>query len=225
MYRMLEFREEERLPSACEFSGGIALGGLSKSWGCPGLRVGWLASQNDRFLAECAAYRDYVTICSSAPAEILGIVALRQTESLTHQHRERVLKNIRTAETLIASSMPFIEWRAPRAGPIAFPKLVEGGARRYAERWVEEKGLLLLPSDLYGTSCVCVCVHVCSVLFFLTFGPSWKQRTQHCGISRRHLSLRARARSDYGDHHFRMGFGRDSFAEALGLWATGLEAK
>eukprot|EP00939_MAST-03C_sp_MAST-3C-sp1_P000407 g407.t1 len=152
MYRMLEFREEERLPSACEFSGGIALGGLSKSWGCPGLRVGWLASQNDRFLAECAAYRDYVTICSSAPAEILGIVALRQTESLTHQHRERVLKNIRTAETLIASSMPFIEWRAPRAGPIAFPKLVEGGARRYAERWVEEKGLLLLPSDLYAAT-------------------------------------------------------------------------
>ena len=43
----------------------------------PGLRIGWLASHDRDLLARVAAFKDYTTICSSAPSEILAIIALR----------------------------------------------------------------------------------------------------------------------------------------------------
>eukprot|EP00940_MAST-03C_sp_MAST-3C-sp2_P001466 g1466.t1 len=150
MYRHLEYDQADRLPSACEMSpNAVTLAGLSKSWGCPGLRVGWLASQSPDFLEEAAAYRDYLSICSAAPAEILGIIALRETDRLCGKNRQRVLKHLSMAEARV-SAFPDVEWRPPRAGPIAFPKLAAGkGAEEYATAWVREKGLLLLPSTMY----------------------------------------------------------------------------
>jgi aspartate/methionine/tyrosine aminotransferase len=59
------------LPSAVELSPrGISLCGVSKSWGLPGLRIGWLLCKDGSFLQEVAALKDYTTICSSAPSEV-----------------------------------------------------------------------------------------------------------------------------------------------------------
>ena len=47
MYRWLELDSAERLPAACEACvRGVSLCGLSKAWGLPGLRLGWLATQD-----------------------------------------------------------------------------------------------------------------------------------------------------------------------------------
>jgi DNA-binding transcriptional MocR family regulator len=48
----------------------ITLCGLSKSWCLPGLRIGWVASQDAALLERVAALKDYTTICSSAPSEV-----------------------------------------------------------------------------------------------------------------------------------------------------------
>ena len=45
---------------------------MSKSFAMAGLRIGWLASHDRELLARATAFKDYTTICSSAPAEILG---------------------------------------------------------------------------------------------------------------------------------------------------------
>ncbi|MEL6273283.1 MAG: aminotransferase class I/II-fold pyridoxal phosphate-dependent enzyme, partial [Chloroflexota bacterium] len=73
MYRFFEYDAEHRLPAACElYENGVTLCGLSKSFGLPGLRVGWLATQNRDFMQRFQVYKDYTTICGSAPGEILG---------------------------------------------------------------------------------------------------------------------------------------------------------
>ena len=78
MYRLLEYDAETRLPPVADlYKRGISLSGLSKSFALPGLRIGWLAMQDADLLARCIAFHDYTTICNSAPAEILGIMALR----------------------------------------------------------------------------------------------------------------------------------------------------
>lgn len=56
VYRLLEFEEEtryaermlnRRLPAACDlYDNAISLGVLSKSFGLPGLRIGWIATKN-----------------------------------------------------------------------------------------------------------------------------------------------------------------------------------
>ncbi len=48
---------------------------MSKSFALAGLRIGWLATKNNGLFKELAAFKDYTTICSSSPSEILAIMA------------------------------------------------------------------------------------------------------------------------------------------------------
>ena len=50
---------------------------LSKSYALAGLRVGWLATRNRELLDAVVQIRDYTSLCSPAPSEVLGIIALR----------------------------------------------------------------------------------------------------------------------------------------------------
>lgn len=47
---------------------------MSKSFAMPGLRIGWLALRDKELFQKLADYKDYTTICSSAPSEILSIM-------------------------------------------------------------------------------------------------------------------------------------------------------
>ncbi len=83
VYRFLEFDPADRLTAGADaLERGVSLGVLSKSFALAGLRIGWLATRDRALLARVAAFKDYTTICSSAPAEILGIVALRAREAV-----------------------------------------------------------------------------------------------------------------------------------------------
>eukprot|EP00884_Botryococcus_braunii_P007711 jgi/Botrbrau1/16941/Bobra.49_2s0008.4 len=86
MYRETEDNPSLRLTAACEkYERAISLSGLSKAYGLPGLRLGWLASQNKDVLRRVAELKDYTTICSAAPAEwappIAGTVAFPSLKS------------------------------------------------------------------------------------------------------------------------------------------------
>ena len=77
VYRESEYRAEDRLPAACELGEhSVSLGVMSKTYGLPGLRIGWIATQNEAVYNGMAALKDYTTICNSAPSEILAIIAL-----------------------------------------------------------------------------------------------------------------------------------------------------
>ena len=70
VYRYLEFDEADRLTAGADtFERGISLGVMSKSLAMAGLRIGWLATRDRELLARCAAFKDYTTICASAPSE------------------------------------------------------------------------------------------------------------------------------------------------------------
>lgn len=47
-----------------------------------GLRIGWLATHDAGLLRRIASYKDYTTICCSAPSELLTLVALRAREAV-----------------------------------------------------------------------------------------------------------------------------------------------
>ena len=77
VYRGLEFDESDRLQAGADaLDRGISLGVMSKAYAMAGLRVGWLATHDRELLGRLAAFKDYTTICSSAPSEILSIIAL-----------------------------------------------------------------------------------------------------------------------------------------------------
>ena len=71
MYRGLEHRDTAMLPTAADtYERGISLCGMSKALSMPGLRIGWLATQDTQLLNSVMQLKDYTTICNSAPSEV-----------------------------------------------------------------------------------------------------------------------------------------------------------
>ena len=72
VYRELEHDPAQRLPPACDvYERAVSLGSISKSYGLPGLRIGWVATRDSALRDAVAVLKDYTTICTSAPSEFL----------------------------------------------------------------------------------------------------------------------------------------------------------
>jgi aspartate/methionine/tyrosine aminotransferase len=148
MYRHLEIDPGRTLPAACETDAqGVSLCGLSKSYGLPGLRIGWLASRNRNFLAHASRLKDYTTICASAPSEILAIMALNHRDTILARQRERLIANLDVLETFMTAHIDTFDWRKPAGGSICFPALHRPeGAAAFCRTLVEKTGIMLLPA-------------------------------------------------------------------------------
>lgn len=151
MYRLLEPDPADRLPAICEvYERGISLAGLSKAQGLPGLRIGWLATRAPEVLARCLAVKDYTTICSSAPSEVLAIIALGAQETLLHRSRETVRSNSAAAASFFAEHRGLVQWLPPRAGSVAFPRwLGDGSIETVCQRAVDQQGIMIVPGSMF----------------------------------------------------------------------------
>jgi aspartate/methionine/tyrosine aminotransferase len=150
VYRESEHEAADRLPAACDVnSQAVSLGVMSKSYGLPGLRIGWVATRNAAILERMATLKDYTTICASAPGEFLAEVALRHREALAKRNLRIIRDNLRLLDGFFERHADRFAWQRPKAGPIAFPRLRTGSADRFCEAAVREAGVLLLPGSVY----------------------------------------------------------------------------
>jgi aspartate/methionine/tyrosine aminotransferase len=151
VYREAEYREEDRLPAACDVSPScVSLGVMSKSYGLAGLRIGWLATRNARLLEAVAALKDYTTICSPAPSEFLAELALRHRQRLLRRNLQLIRDNLQVLDAFFARHPERFSWRRPRAGPVAFPRLRGAEVGGFCDRLREGSGVLLLPGSVFG---------------------------------------------------------------------------
>ena len=152
VYRFLEVDEVDRLVAGADaFERGISLGVMSKSFAMAGLRIGWLATHDRDLLARCAAFKDYTTICSSAPSEILALIGLRAREAVLGRSRSIVRSNLAALDRFFADHADRFAWVRPRGGSIGFPWLLgDEPIEAFATRLVEQEGVLLLPGLQFG---------------------------------------------------------------------------
>lgn len=151
VYRLLEYDPADRLAAGVDcYEKAISLGVMSKPFGLAGLRIGWIATQDQTLLAQAAAYKDYTTICNSAPSEILALIALRAREQVLARCLGIIQQNLRLVDEFMRDHAEFFTWIRPRAGSIAFPAW--RGAlpiEQFTERLVQSTGVLLLPATVY----------------------------------------------------------------------------
>jgi aspartate/methionine/tyrosine aminotransferase len=152
VYRFLELDEADRLIAGADaFDGGVSLGVMSKSFAMAGLRIGWLATRDRELLARCAAFKDYTTICSAAPSEILAIIGLRAKDRVLARSRGIVATNLPLLDRFFAEHPDRWSWVRPRGGSIGFARLLDDEpSADFAARLVEEEGVLLLPGSVIG---------------------------------------------------------------------------
>ena len=150
VYRELEFDPADRLPSACELNpSAVSLGVMSKAYGLAGLRIGWIATYNAQVTARMAALKDYTTICSSAPSEYLAELALRHRGQIAGRNLKIILDNLSLLDVFFVAQADRFEWVRPRAGPIAFPRLIGEEVEQFCHHLVTSAGVLLLPGTMY----------------------------------------------------------------------------
>ena len=150
VYRESEYDPATRLPAACDVNEiAISLGVLSKTYGLPGLRIGWIATHDAELYQQLAALKDYTTICNSAPSELLAEVAVRHRESLAGRNVARIKRNLSLLTAFFSRHQELLSWQPPKAGPIAFPRLLQGEVEAFCDRLVREASVLLLPGDIY----------------------------------------------------------------------------
>jgi aspartate/methionine/tyrosine aminotransferase len=151
VYRGLELDRADRLPAFADVNArAVSLGVMSKTYGLAGLRIGWLATRNEDLLRQLAAFKDYTTICNSAPSEFLATLALRKAETIVERNLRIIRDNLDRLDAFFYSHRELFGWYRPRAGSIAFPKLLRGTVDEFCADLVEKAGVLLLPGTLYG---------------------------------------------------------------------------
>lgn len=151
VYRWLEHDPACRLPAAVEaYERGASLGVTSKSFALAGLRIGWLVSHDRELLRRLAAYKDYTTICASAPSEVLALVALRARDAVLERSRGIVRDNLAFLEPFFQEWSDVLRWVPPRGGSTAFPRFVPGvDVDALAREMAEREGVLILPGSVF----------------------------------------------------------------------------
>jgi len=151
VYRGLEVDEADRLPCGADLGAHVvSLGVMSKTYAMAGLRIGWLATRDRDLLARVAAFKDYTTICASAPSEVLALIGLRARDAVVARSRGIVLGNLALLDGLFARWPDRLAWVRPRGGSIGFPRLIGFDSDAFAATLVEREGVLLLPGSRFG---------------------------------------------------------------------------
>ena len=130
----------------------LVTGGLSKAYGLPGLRIGWVVGPPST-VGELWGRKDYITISPGALSDRLARAALRPDV------RARILGRTRG---ILAANYPVLEeWLAPRgdlfrlvpprAGAIAYLRYAwRVNSTELVTRLREEQGVLIVPGDHFG---------------------------------------------------------------------------
>jgi len=91
---------------------------MSKAYGLPGLRIGWIATQDKEVLGRLERYKHYLSICNSAPSERLAVIARVTSKNwmlFSHATLICLTGNIRTGAVLAIRNF----WDAAGSRPFA----------------------------------------------------------------------------------------------------------
>lgn len=130
----------------------IVTNGLSKAYGLPGLRIGWLTAPAD-VVARAWMYHDYITIAPSTQSDLLARWALepQRRDAILRRTRAILQKNYPILEGWIEEHGEMFSLVPPRAGAIGYLKYrLPINSSQLAERLRAEKSVLIVPGDHFG---------------------------------------------------------------------------
>jgi len=123
--------------------------GLSKAYGLPGLRIGWMVAGRDE-AAKLWSYKDYTTISATTLSDRLAAIALEPARRHWILERTRRILNeqLPILAAFVARHSGHLSWVVPKAGAIAFIRYDwPVNSTKLFERIRDEKSVLIVPGD------------------------------------------------------------------------------
>jgi aspartate/methionine/tyrosine aminotransferase len=130
----------------------IVTAGLSKAFGMPGLRIGWIVGP-ERTVANLWSYQDYTTLTPTVLSDRLGRIAMAppRREQILARTRAILRRNLPRMEAWIRSHDDIFDYIRPVAGAIVFIKYrLPIPSARLFERLRVEQSVLLTPGAHFG---------------------------------------------------------------------------
>jgi len=123
-YRDMAFGEP--LPMAAALSTrAISVSSLSKTYGLPGIRAGWLACRDKALMETFLAAKEQIVICGSILDEEVAARALERRAATLPGVRRRIAEHFSIVKEWI-SREESLEWVEPSGGVVCFPRLRDG---------------------------------------------------------------------------------------------------
>ncbi|MEM9467281.1 MAG: aminotransferase class I/II-fold pyridoxal phosphate-dependent enzyme [Actinomycetota bacterium] len=143
----------EHLPYIADvYEKGLSINVVSKAWGLPGLRIGWIASPDLDVLSRMERMKHYLSICNSGPSEHLAVIAIEHRDRIVARNCAIVDDNLPKWDAFFATHPDRFDWQRPDGSCMGFPRyLGDDGVESFCRRLVEDAGVLLLPSTIYRT--------------------------------------------------------------------------
>ncbi|MCK5151836.1 MAG: aminotransferase class I/II-fold pyridoxal phosphate-dependent enzyme [Candidatus Thorarchaeota archaeon] len=153
IYRGVEL-EGPKAPSAFDYSEKVMItSSLSKAYGLPGLRLGWIATSSPETAQDIWAYTDYTTICPSTLSDHLATIALGPDvrERLEKRARERVGAHWHIMKEWLDDHHDILDYVPPKAASMCFPRYdLDIKSLDLVEKLRIEKDVLVVPGSHFG---------------------------------------------------------------------------
>ena len=153
IFNGLGHSDSQHLPFIADvYERGLSLNVMSKSYGLPGLRIGWIASQDKEILSKMERLKHYLSICNSGPSERLTMIALKNKNKILKRNCDIVVENLAKWDAFFDRYPDLFDWSHPDGSCMAFPRYkgVEG-VEEFCRSLVEDSGVLFLPSTIYSS--------------------------------------------------------------------------
>jgi aspartate/methionine/tyrosine aminotransferase len=151
-YRWLDIPGGDELspPMADLCPAGISVGTVSKPFGLPGLRIGWIVASED-VVARCWGMRDYITLSPGKLNDALACLAIRHLDEIVKRNQAIITANLAAADAWIAEHADVVSWRPPRAGLLALLRYeLDVPSLELADKLAEEYSVMLAPGSAFG---------------------------------------------------------------------------
>lgn len=127
----------------------MATGGLSKAYGLPGLRVGWIVAPHE-MVGLLWSHHDYTTIAPSILSDLLARIALgpQAYQRLVTRTRVILRKNLEVVARWVDRQEGLVHCIPPQAGAIAFVHYTPAiNSTELATRLRKRHDVLIVPGD------------------------------------------------------------------------------
>jgi aspartate/methionine/tyrosine aminotransferase len=129
---------------------GVSVGTLSKPFGLPGLRIGWIAGPPD-LVQRCWGLRDYISLSPGKLNDALAQLAMTHRDKIVARNRRIIEANLATASRWMADRSDFMTWTPPRGGLLALLKYdLPIASLELADRLATDYSVMLAPGSAFG---------------------------------------------------------------------------
>jgi len=152
IYRGAEIHDERAPSMQGRYEKVLITSSLSKAYGLPGLRLGWVLCPTEEVAHQLWTYSDYTSICPSTPSDWLATLALdpKFKNDIEGRARKIIRENWEIVQEWLDSHGSLFEYVPPKAAAICFIKQNTGlTSVELMKRIMDEKSVLIMPGEYF----------------------------------------------------------------------------